>query len=101
MQRREPDAGEKRLTLLYFAWLAKKMRKESEQVIAPASVTDVASLLQWLGQYKRGATPLFQPERLRITVNKQFTEAFTRLQDGDEVALVPSSPSPPPTPDLI
>ena len=100
-QRQEPDRGEKRARLLYFSWLAKKMRKESEDATLPASVTDVNSLLTWLGKRRKGAGPLFDQERLRVTVNRQFAEAFTKLQDGDEIGLVPNSPTPPATPDLI
>ncbi len=100
-QRQEPDQGEKRVRLLYFSWLAKKLRKESEQVVVPAAVTDVDGLLKWLGARKKGAAVLFTPERVRVTVNKQFTEGFTRLHDGDEIGLVPTSPSAPATPDLI
>jgi DUF971 family protein/molybdopterin converting factor small subunit len=100
-RRTEPDQGEKAVKLLYFAWLAKKMRKEAEQVTLPPAVTDVDGLLRWLGTRRRGAGPLFEPGRLRVTVNKQFTESFTKLHSGDEVGLVPTSPTPPPTPDLI
>lgn len=100
-QRQEPDRGEKRARLLYFSWLAKKMRKESEDATLPASVTDVNSLLNWLGKRRKGAGPLFDQERLRVTVNRQFAEGFTKLQDGDEIGLVPNSPTPPATPDLI
>jgi DUF971 family protein/molybdopterin converting factor small subunit len=100
-RRTEPDAGEKGLRLLYFAWLAKKLRRESETLTAPASVTDVESLLRWLGGRKRGAAVLFEPERVRVTVNRQFTEPFTRVQDGDEIGIVPTSPTAPATPDLI
>ncbi|MBB1125877.1 gamma-butyrobetaine hydroxylase-like domain-containing protein [Thiospirillum jenense] len=100
-QRQEPAPGNKHLQLLYFSWLAKKMRKTAEEVIAPATVVDVNSLLTWLGQRRRGMTPLFQPGQLRVTVNKQFTEPFTRLQDGDEIGLVPMTPIEPQTPELI
>ena len=100
-RRNEPDQGEKAVKLLYFSWLARKMRKEAEQVTVPAAVTDVNGLLGWLAGRRRGAGPLFEPGRLRVTVNKQFTEGFTKLHDGDEVGLVPTAPTPPPTPDLI
>jgi DUF971 family protein/molybdopterin converting factor small subunit len=100
-RREVPEAGEKSLRLLYFAWLAKKLHKESEEVRVPASVTDVTSLLRWLGTRKRGAAVLFEPERVRVTVNKQFSEPFTLLHAGDEVGIVPTLPTPPPTPDLI
>jgi molybdopterin converting factor small subunit len=38
---------------------------------------------------------------VRVTVNKQFSEGFTKLHDGDEIGLVPTSPTAPATPDLI
>ena len=101
VQRQEPQEGEKRVTLLYFAWVARKMRKESEQVTIPANVQDVAALLIWLSRRKRGSAPIFNLDQVRVTVNKQFTEEFTRLHDGDEIGFVPTSPTAPPTPDLI
>jgi DUF971 family protein/molybdopterin converting factor small subunit len=100
-RRQEPDQGDKRVRILYFSWLAQKLRKESEQTLVPASVPDVEGLLRWLGQRRKGATALFAPGRVQVTVNKQFAEAFTRLHDGDEIAVVPSSPNAPATPDLV
>lgn len=100
-RRQEPDQGERRVKVLYFSWLAQKLRKESEELTLPASIADVEGLLHWLGQRKRGAAVLFAPGRLRVTVNKQFSEGFTRLHAGDEIALVPTSPTAPATPDLL
>lgn len=100
-QRQGPTTGHKRLKVLYFAYLAKKLRKESEQLTAPDTVTDVASLVRWLVARKPATAPLFEAGRIRITVNRQFAEDFTRLADGDEVAFVPTSPIAPPTPGLI
>jgi DUF971 family protein/molybdopterin converting factor small subunit len=100
-RRTEPEHGDKSIKLLYFSWLAKKVHREAEQVTVPAGVADVDGLLRWLGGRRRGAGPLFEPGRLRVTVNKQFTEGFTKLHDGDEVGLVPTTPTPPPTPDLL
>lgn len=100
-QRSEPEEGDKRIRLLYFAWLARKLRKESEEVRVPSDVKDVATLLGWLSRCKRGADVLFADGRLRVTVNKQFSEPFTKLHDGDEVGIVPTSPTPPATPDLV
>jgi DUF971 family protein/molybdopterin converting factor small subunit len=99
--RQEPEQGEKRVTVMYFAWLAQKMRKETERVVVPPSVPDVDTLLQWLGRRKRGTAVLFEKDRVRVTVNKQFSEGFTRLHDGDEIGIVPSTPTPPATPDLV
>lgn len=100
-RRQEPEQGERRVRLLYFSWLAQKLRKESEQVAVPASVPDVETLLVWLGRRRKGMAVLFEKGRVRVTVNKQFTEGFTRLHDGDEIGIVPTSPTAPPTPDLI
>lgn len=97
----KPDQGERRVRLLYFSWLAKKMRKESEQITLPNGVTDVDGLLQWLGRRRKGAAVLFAPGRLQVTVNKQFSEGFTKLHEGDEIGLVPATPTAPATPDLI
>jgi DUF971 family protein/molybdopterin converting factor small subunit len=100
-RRQGPEQGQRRVKLLYFAWLAKKMRKESEQVILPEGVGDVEGLLRWLGGRRKGAAPLFADGRLRVTVDKQLAEPFTRLSEGDEIALVPTAPNAPATPDLI
>jgi DUF971 family protein/molybdopterin converting factor small subunit len=100
-QRKEPAPKDKRLRLLYFSWIAKKMRKEWEQVVVPASVPDVDSLLLWLGRRKKGAAVVFEKGRVRVTVNKQFSEGSTSLHDGDEIGIVPTSPTAPATPDLV
>jgi DUF971 family protein/molybdopterin converting factor small subunit len=100
-ERQEPEQGEKRVKLLYFSWLVRKLRKESEQVTIPAAVKDVDALLLWLGRRRRGAAVLFDRERVRVTVNKQFSEGFTKLHDGDEIGIVPNSPTAPATPDLV
>lgn len=86
------------LTLLYFSYLATRMRRESEQLSVPEAVGTVAQLLAWLRQVKVERGYLFADDRVRVTVNKQFAEPFTRLDPGDEIAIVPNSPNPPPPP---
>lgn len=100
IERREPE-GRIRIQLLYFAYLVQKLRKESETLELPERVRDVAGLLEYLRRRKPEAAPLFADDQVRITVNRQFAEPFTRLETGDEVGLVPTSPVAPPTPDLI
>lgn len=92
-----PDAasGPRKIKLLYFNYLVKKIGKESEQVELPETVTDVQSLLGWLRKRLYDKAYLLEEGSFRVTVNKQFAEAFTRIEDQDEVALVPSSPNPP------
>ncbi len=87
--------GPRRIKLLYFTYLVKSMGKEMEELELPESVTDVQSLLEWLRKRLYAKAYLLQEGSLRVTVNKQFAEPFTRIEDRDEVALVPSSPYPP------
>jgi DUF971 family protein/molybdopterin converting factor small subunit len=91
-------AAERRIKVLYFAYLASKMRKESEELTPPDTVADVQQLLAWLRRVKGDRGYLLADENIRVTVNKQFAEPFTRLDPGDEVAIVPNSPNPPPPP---
>ena len=44
----------------------------------------------------RETEPLLADGAVRLTVNRQFCEPFTKLHAGDEIAIVPSSPLPPP-----
>jgi DUF971 family protein/molybdopterin converting factor small subunit len=90
--------AERRIRVLYFAYLANKMRRESEDVTPPESVQTVEQLLAWLRKVKGDRGYLLADENVRVTVNKQFAEPFTRLDPGDEVAIVPNSPNPPPPP---
>lgn len=92
-----PDA-ERKIKVLYFNYLANKMRRESEEVTPPPGVETVEQLLAWLRRVKGDRGYLLADETVRITVNKQFAEAFTKLDPGDEVAIVPNSPNPPPPP---
>jgi DUF971 family protein/molybdopterin converting factor small subunit len=86
------------ITVMYFAYLANKMRRESESLTLPPSVKDVETLLRWLQKVKGERGYLLAPEHVRVTVNRQFAEPYTRLEDGDEVAIVPNSPNPPAPP---
>jgi DUF971 family protein/molybdopterin converting factor small subunit len=88
-------AGPRKIRILYFTYLVKGMGKEAEELELPDTVKDVQSLLEWLRKRLYAKAYLLQEGSLRVTVNKQFAEPFTRIEDRDEVALVPSSPYPP------
>ena len=92
-----PDA-EREIKILYFAYLANMMRKESEVLTPPDSVGDVQQLLVWMRRIKGDRGYLLADDSIRVTVNKQFAEPFTRLDPGDEIAIVPNSPNPPAPP---
>ena len=101
VKREETSDGTRHIKLLYFSYLAQKLHRDHQELDLPPSVETVSDLLGLLRRRRPGAAPLFADERLRITVNRQFAEPFTRLEDGDEVGLVPNSPVPPATPDLL
>jgi DUF971 family protein/molybdopterin converting factor small subunit len=98
---RQVQSGPKKVRVLYFAHLATKLRRESETIELPAKIANVADFLELLGRRKHGTAPLFAADQIRVTVNRQFAEPFTLLEDGDEIGLVPTSPNLAPTPDLI
>ncbi|MEJ2591045.1 MAG: gamma-butyrobetaine hydroxylase-like domain-containing protein [Candidatus Thiodiazotropha sp.] len=99
-QRAETVAQERRIKLFYFSWLANKTGKESEEITLPKSIATISDLLKLLSMRRPPLAPVFDESLLRPTINKQFAEFFTRLEDGDEIALVPNRPTPPATPDL-
>ncbi|MBT2971648.1 MAG: DUF971 domain-containing protein [Candidatus Thiodiazotropha sp. (ex Ctena orbiculata)] len=99
-KRKEAEEQARRIKLYYFSWLANKTGRESEELVLPPSVTTVSELLNLLRKRRYQIAQVFNESLLRPTVNKQFAEFFTRLEDGDEVALVPNRPTPPATPDI-
>ncbi|MCU7842966.1 MAG: DUF971 domain-containing protein [Candidatus Thiodiazotropha sp. (ex Monitilora ramsayi)] len=98
-QRKEAVDQERTIKLYYFSWLANKAGKESEEIRLPQSVVTISDLLKLLRNRRPQLAPVFDESLIRPTVNKQFAELFTKLEQGDEVALVPNRPTPPATPD--
>jgi len=80
---------ERRVTLLYFVNLVRDLGKETETVVLPDAVKDVTTLLAWLRTRGDKWARLLQQDRVQVTVNKAFSEPFTVLDAGDEVAIVP------------
>ena len=99
-KRQSVKQKDRKIKLFYFAWLADKSGKEVEEIHLPESISTISELLKLLRMRRPEIAPVFDESLLRPTVNKQFAEMFTRLEDGDEVALVPNQPTPPATPDL-
>lgn len=86
------DKVKNTVTLLYFMNnLLKVTKKESEQLELPDSITDVNSLMQMLARRGKDWEKFFNTDSLQITVNKQFAETFTIIENGDEIAFVPTS----------
>ncbi len=98
---RQPDPSERpgrRIKILFFSYLVQKLRRDHLDLVLPEDLTTVGDLLESLRRREPENAHLLADKALRITVNKQFSELFTRLEDGDEVALVPNSPVPPAPP---
>jgi DUF971 family protein/molybdopterin converting factor small subunit len=91
---------DRRITIYYFSWLVQKLGKQSEEMILPASVSNIETLLTLLRRRRPDRADMLEMESIRPTVNKQFAESFTLLEDGDEVGLIPLSPTPPATPSM-
>ena len=79
------------IRLVYFIQLAQIAGCDDEAVEAPESVNDVETLLAWLRKRGEAWEAAFAVDQVQVTVSKNFAEPFTRVEDGDEVALVPRS----------
>ncbi len=99
-QRQSEVQKDRVVKLFYFAWLANKIGKEAEEIVLPQSVSTITDLLKLMRMRRPEIAPVFDESLLRPTINKQFAEMFTPLENGDEVALVPNQPTPPATPEL-
>ena len=81
--------GKVTIKLLYFIELARISGKDEEEVVIPDSVSNVESLLNWMRKRGDRWKQAFEDNRVQVTVNKQFSEPYTLIEHGDEVAFVP------------
>ncbi|MDH5632313.1 MAG: gamma-butyrobetaine hydroxylase-like domain-containing protein [Gammaproteobacteria bacterium] len=89
LDRGEAGKGPRRITLLYFVSLPKELGKETEQQQLPDSVITVTDLVEWLKKRGDNWQQALSRYDLIITVNKQFAESDTPIDNGDEIAIVP------------
>ena len=75
-------------------------RKRDDQRAQQCERNNPGELLKLLQMRRPALAPVFDEALLRPTINKQFAEFFSRIDDGDEVALVPNRPTPPATPEF-
>jgi len=86
------DDGKIKIKLMYFMTnMLKVTKKETEELELPESIKDVQSLLKLLRFKGKEWEPMFADDAVQVTVNKQFAELFTVLENGDEVAFIPVS----------
>ncbi len=81
-----------KVRLMYFMTnMLKITRKETEEIELPPSINSVEKLLKLLRMRGKGWENIFTDSAVQITVNKQFAELYTKLEEGDEIAFVPLS----------
>ncbi len=79
-----------RIKLLYFMdRLIKITQKEEELLELSKDITKVEDLLGFLRKRGFAWKRAFEEDAIQFTVNKEFAELFTLLEDGDEIAFVP------------
>jgi molybdopterin synthase sulfur carrier subunit len=78
--------------ILYFAGLVDRLGRAAEEADLPASVTDVQSLLAWLRMRGEPWTRVLADEAVRVTVDRQFSEAGTLVTNANEIALINTRP---------
>ena len=78
------------MKLLYFAWLRSRIGVGEEDVAAPAAVTDVQSLMDWLKSRGPGYAAAFENlSVVRAAVNQDYVGPSHPVADADEVAFFP------------
>jgi molybdopterin synthase sulfur carrier subunit len=75
--------------ILYFSSLVDKLGASTEEVALPASVTDVRTLLAWLRARGGNWEQALREDAVRVTLNRQFAEAGSAVNDKMEIAIVP------------
>lgn len=78
--------------ILYFSTLVDRLGVSSEEVGLPASVTDVRALLAWLRGRGENWDKALREDSVKITLNRQFAEAGSTVNDKMEIAIVPTRP---------
>ena len=78
------------MKLLYFAWVRQRIGLSEEDIAPPASVTNVATLVDFLKGRGAGYQAAFVDLKLlRVAVNQQHTSFEAPVGQQDEVAFFP------------
>ena len=79
----------KRVELLYFATLAQIIDQEHESLVLDGDINKVRELLSFLSARGELWAQQLDPDKIKVTINKQFVELDQEIFDGDEIALIP------------
>lgn len=77
------------IKILYFMKLATTTGMGEETIAIPNSVNNVEALLSWLRTRGDQWNDDFVDKRVQVTINKNFAEPYSPIEQGDEVAIVP------------
>ncbi len=83
------SGADKSITILYFMQIANITETQSEALLVSSDIKTVADLLQFLSERKESWRDVFTSEKVQVTVNKQFTELYTPIENLDEIAIIP------------
>jgi len=78
--------------VLYFATLVDQLGRASEELTLPDSVRDVRGLIALLRGRGGNWAKALEEATLKVTVNRQFAELDTPIQNDSEIALVSMRP---------
>jgi molybdopterin synthase sulfur carrier subunit len=76
-----------RVRMMYFAAVRDLLGRSEETIELPASVRTVGALAAWLGE--RDPALGARMSSVRIARNESFAETGDRLEESDEIALIP------------
>ena len=79
------------IKVLYFMDKLIKFTNEEEDLELPDNVNTVQQLLELLRSRGNRWQRAFSDDVVQFTVNKEFAELFTILEQGDEIALIPKA----------
>jgi molybdopterin synthase sulfur carrier subunit len=75
---------------VYFAWVRERIGKEAEEITPPASVTNVAELIDWLSRRgERYAYAFENPQVIRAAIDQTHVRHDTPIGAAREVAFFP------------
>lgn len=92
-QGREANGAAVKVVVLYFAQLAERLARERHELDVAGAEADVQALLSALRSRGGEWESNLADDAIKVTVNKQFADRHTPLQNGDEVAIVPLRPA--------
>ena len=87
----ESVSKDRTIKILYFMHLSTTAGKDEETLVLPSSVNNVEALLSRLRARGEQWNDDFADKRVQVTINKNFAEPYSPIEQGDEVAIVPRS----------